>query len=293
MSQLKFGVQFRNFPSQFGGDIMQRIVAVAKKCEDLAFDSVWMVDHLEMRPPIAYESQPIPDCWTTISALASSTNRIGIGSLVTCTLFRNPKYLVKVCETINKISKGRLIVGLGSGWFEKEFQSYGIEYPRAAIRISSCKQAAKLLKNKVPVWIGGSGEKSTLKMVAEYADGCSLFGDPQTVAHKLKVIQNYCQDRGSNYDALTKSKHSNVVIAETKDLVEQKLRNIIPDENKWNDFSKSNIVGTPDECREQVKQYIAAGIGYFTLSFPDLFELNCLDLFSNSVIGLAERPLSV
>ena len=272
---------------------MQRIVAVAKKCEALSFDSVWMIDHLEMRPPIAYESQPIPDCWTTISALASSTNRIGIGSLVTCTLFRNPKYLVRVCETIDKISKGRLIAGLGYGWFEKEFRSYGIGYSQTAIRISSCKQAAKLLKNKVPIWIGGSGEKSTLKMVAEYADGCSLFGDPYTVSRKLKVLQDYCQDFGSNYDALTKSKHSNVIIAENKDLVEQKLRNIIPDESKWNDFAKSNIVGTPEECREQVKQYVSAGIDYFTLSFPDLFEQNCLDLFSNSVIGLTEQTVRV
>jgi alkanesulfonate monooxygenase SsuD/methylene tetrahydromethanopterin reductase-like flavin-dependent oxidoreductase (luciferase family) len=290
MAVARFGVQFRNFPSQFGNEILDRMIEVANKCEVLGFDSVWMVDHLEMRPPISYESQPIPECWSAISALASSTRKIKIGSLVTCSLFRNPYYLSKICSTINEISNGRIIAGIGSGWFEEEFGAYGISYPKPSERIAATRKALTIIRESngpsaFPIWIGGSGEGATLKLVAKLADGCSLFGDPNIVRRKLEVLERYCNNYGRKPEQITKSKQSNVVIGEDEKEVALQLRKIVTDESKWPTFISNNIVGTPDECRAQVQRYLESGIEYLTLSFPDLFETNCLDIFSSEVIG--------
>jgi alkanesulfonate monooxygenase SsuD/methylene tetrahydromethanopterin reductase-like flavin-dependent oxidoreductase (luciferase family) len=289
MQFAKFGVQFRNFPSQFNGKILDRMIDVAVRSEKLGFDSLWMVDHLEMRPPMSYESQPIPECWTAISALACTTKKMRIGSLVTCSLFRNPAYLAAICNTLNEVSGDRLIVGLGSGWFEQEFRAYGIPYPSPLDRIRATKTALTILREKrtrsaFPVWVGGSGEKSTLKLVAKGADGCSLFGDHETIRRKLEILEKYCSSFNRQFRDVTKSKHSNVVIGVNNTEVASKLRKIIPDESKWSNFILSNIVGTPDQCVVQVEKYLKAGINYLTLTFPDLFETNCLDIFSNEVI---------
>ncbi len=290
LQEIKFGVQLRNFPSHFDGEICSRIIALALRCEKLGYDSVWMVDHLEMRPPIAYEAQPIPECWSMISAMASATSRINVGSLVSCCLFRNPAYLARICDTLAELSNNRLVVGLGSGWFQEEFDSYGLEFPATKERMHSLRRTIQTIQKihgsnvQYPIWIGGSGENVTLRLVAKYAAGCSLFGGPQIVERKLNVLRGHCAELKRNYEAITKSKQSNVVIANTKAEVEEKLRKIIPDESKWEDFLASNIVGTPDDCIKQVQRYSRAGANYLTLNFPDLFESNCLDIFSNEVI---------
>lgn len=289
MSELRFGVQFRNFPRRHEGGLLRRMIEAAERSESLGFDSLWMIDHLEMRPPISNESQPIPDCWSVLSALASCTSRIRVGSLVSCTLFRSPRLLAKSCETVQEISSGRLIVGIGSGWFEDEFRRYGIYYPTPKERISATRTTANILRAAAtnpafPVWIGGSGEKSTLKLVASQADGCSLFGNADIVRKKLEILDRYCSELGREKKEITKSKHSNVVIAESEAEVERKLRHIVSDETKWKNFRDSNIVGLPGECLEQVRGYIRAGVNYLTLSFPDWYDLNCLEIFSTSVI---------
>jgi alkanesulfonate monooxygenase SsuD/methylene tetrahydromethanopterin reductase-like flavin-dependent oxidoreductase (luciferase family) len=288
MCRVKFGIQFRNFPSLIGGGVLDKMIDVANMCETLGFDSIWMIDHLEMRPPISYESQPIPECWATISALASATKHIKIGSLVTCSLFRNPFYLSSICNTVHEVSNGRLITGIGSGWFEGEFRNYGVAYPNPSQRLAVTKAVLTILrqkrKNSFQIWLGGSGEKGTLKLVAKSADGCSLFGDPDSVHHKLSVLENYCMLFNRRSREITKSKHSNVIIAKDKTIVFSKLHSIVPDESRWSNFIANNIVGTPDDCRRQVERYLDAGIEYLTLSFPDLFEEAPLDLFSREVI---------
>lgn len=292
-TQVRFGVQFRNFPSQHKEDIVNRMLEVAVKCEKLGFDSIWMIDHLEMCPPISFESQPLPDCWAILSALAGVTENINVGSLVTCVLFRNPHYLSKVCRTVNEISDDRLIVGVGSGWFDQEFRAYGIDYPGVPRdRLARTSEAVRILQAdgpRYPIWIGGSGEDLTLKLVAKFADGCSLFGDPETVSRKLKSLQRYCDTTGRDSTRLVKSKQSNAIIGDCDSEVEAKMKGIISDESKWNAFAQSNIVGTPEKCLEQVMRYVNSGINYFTLNFPDVFDLDCLDIFSNSVIGMMKR----
>ena len=279
---------------------MEKIGEVGTECERLGYDSLWMIDHVEMRPPIAVESQPIPDCWSTIAYLCEKTHTVKVGSLVSCVLLRDKEYLARITEAIQQISNGRLEVGIGSGWFDGEFRAYGIPFPDAKSRSDALESTSRYLRNYFDsmkpgdprLWIGGSGEIRTLKTVAMYADACSLFGDPVTVARKIALLkeqQKSVSNRGqSNFYY---SKHSNVVIGKNRAEVEKKLSRIISNTSKWAAFTANNIVGTVDECVEQTRRFIEAGVNYLTLSFPDLFEIEPIRLFHETVVKRFDQEI--
>jgi alkanesulfonate monooxygenase SsuD/methylene tetrahydromethanopterin reductase-like flavin-dependent oxidoreductase (luciferase family) len=303
---VRFGVQFRNFPSDLGDSLFDRMAEISRECESLGFDGLFMIDHLMLRPPISYESQAIPECWNVLAYIAARTSSVRLGSLVSCVPFRSEAYLANLCLTLIDIlgSPERLIVGLGSGWFEDEFKAYGIPCPLPKARLAELRQTVVALRqifdarvgalghqetdhpafSAPKVWIGGSGESLTLRAVAKLADACSLFGDVEAVYRKLALLDSFCAVYGRDPRTLTRSKHSNVVFATNEDRVRFKMRKIISNEKKWNDFERANIVGTPEQCLSQIAAYWRAGITYFTLSFPDLFEIEPLREFSELVI---------
>ena len=292
-SKPKFGIQFRNFPSSLGDSIFDKMAEVALECENLRYDSLWMIDHVVLRPPIAVESQPVPDCFSAIAFLAEKTKRIAVGSLVSCILLRDQEFLARACLSINEISSGRLKIGLGSGWYEDDFRSYGISYPALSQRTELLAETSRYLRHffqncskKPEIWIGGSGESKTLKVVAELGDACNLFGDPDEVAHKLRLLGRYLNSYRTNPNLrkLIFSKHSNVIIGRDDSEIRSKLRQIMPEESKWNLFVRNNIVGTPEVCSDQIREYLSAGVRYFTLNFPDIYDIEPLRQFNELVI---------
>jgi len=258
-----------------------------------------MIDHVFSRPPIASESQYIPDCFVGISYVVSQTSKIKVGSLVSPVLLRGPGYLSKLSYEMNVLSRGRLIIGLGAGWFEDEFSCYGIEFPRPSERILLIEEAIAKIRNPdpqdaadiqsatsvAPIWVGGSGEKVTLALVARLADGCNLQGNTSSVERKISVLRRHCSAYSRNLEDVAISKQSNVIIDRSEGGVVSKLRETVPDESKWKAFKENNFVGTPDECLTQIVQLTKLGISYFTLNFPDLFDLDCMRLFSKEVVA--------
>ncbi len=149
------------------------------------------------------------ECWTMLGAWAEATERIEIGALVTCNSYRNPELLADMARTVDHISDGRLIFGIGSGWFEKDYNEYGYEFGTAGRRLDDLAEALPRIEARlkrlnpaptrhIPVLIGGGGEKKTLRLVAQHADIWHGFGNVETIRHKHAVLDEWCAKTGRN-----------------------------------------------------------------------------------------------
>jgi probable F420-dependent oxidoreductase len=177
----------------------------ASEAEDLGVDIAFNWDHFY---PLYGEAEGLHyECWTMLGAWAESTSRIEIGALVTCNSYRNPELLADMARTVDNISDGRLILGIGSGWFEKDYDEYGYEFGTAGGRLNDLADSLPRIESRlaklnpqpvrdIPVLIGGGGEKKTLKLVAKHADIWHSFGDAEVLKHKLEVLAGHCKDVG-------------------------------------------------------------------------------------------------
>jgi probable F420-dependent oxidoreductase len=206
--QIRIGLQLQ--PQHADYSALRRAVAEA---EDLGVDILFNWDHFY---PLYGEPEGKHfECWTMLGAWAEQTSRVEIGALVTCNSYRNPELLADMARTVDHMSDGRLIFGIGSGWFEKDYTEYGYEFGTAGGRLNKLAEDlprvearwAKLNpaplghstrsdQRKIPVLIGGGGEKKTLRMVAQHADIWHSFSDLETFKHKQEVLAGHCADLG-------------------------------------------------------------------------------------------------
>jgi probable F420-dependent oxidoreductase len=203
---IRIGVQLQPQHADYA-----QIRDAVRRAEDLGVDIIFNWDHFF---PLSGD----PDgkhfeCWTMLGAWAEQTSRVEIGALVTCNSYRNPELLADMARTVDHISGGRLILGIGAGWFEKDYDQFGYEFGTAGSRIADLAQAmpritARLAASnpvptrRIPVMIGGGGERKTLRVVAEHADLWHSFGDVDTLVRKSAILDDHGADVGRDTAAL-------------------------------------------------------------------------------------------
>jgi F420-dependent oxidoreductase-like protein len=218
---LDFGLQVSRFDwPGHPATTASALADVARAAEAAGFTSLWVMDHFLQIPQIGREWEDMLESHTTLGYLAGVTERIRLGTLVTGITYRNLAHLAKIVATLDVLSGGRAMCGIGAAWFEREHRLYGWELPPLAERFARLEDALELLplmwgpgaprfegrtltveeavcyprplQERIPILVGGSGERRTLRLVARHADACNLFGDPDTVRHKLAVLREHC-----------------------------------------------------------------------------------------------------
>ena len=290
--------------------------SVALKAEQLGYDAGYVYDHF-----IPYygdkRTMPFFEAYTLLSAIASVTSKLRVGQVVTCNSYRSPALLAKMSTTLDAISNGRLEFGIGAGWFEYEYNSYGYRFDDASTRIEQLDESITIIKkmwqkeksnfkgrhyfikNAIcspkpmqkpypPIMVGGAGQK-LISVVAKHATRYNHpFGTPEILQTKIETLQNSCKKIKRDFDEIENSVLLRVLVGKDNDDVKHIVDGLKKKNESITEFvtrSKDSIaLGTPDDVVEYLKKYVDIGIRYFIVNFIGLSNsLEMLSLFSKKV----------
>jgi F420-dependent oxidoreductase-like protein len=309
-----------NYPGVAPDQVFDKVIEIAETIERAGFSSISVMDHLHQIPGVGPAENYMLEGSTMLAAIAARTQKLTLGLLVGSVTYRNPALAAKITTTIDIISGGRVWHGLGAGWFEAEHEAYGYEFPALKIRFEMLEEALQIsralfsqdqpsfagkyfqidqpynnprpLRGDIPILIGGSGERKTLRFVAKYGDGCNLFGDAERVTHLLGVLRNHCEDVGRDYSEITKTAMATVIIAPTQEAAEAKAKAAL-DAGMAQERLDAAWVGDPDTIAEHAQALADVGIEGVTVSGGGIaHDFEALELIGKSLGPVFAAPVS-
>jgi F420-dependent oxidoreductase-like protein len=278
---IKLGFQIPNFSYGTGVErLFPTVIAQAREAESAGFDSVFVMDHFYQLPMLGSPDEPMLEAYTALGALATATERVQLGTLVTGNTYRNPTLLAKAITTLDVVSAGRAILGVGAGWFELEHRQLGFEFGTFTERFNRLEEALQILdpmikgerstfsgewyttdsalaepryRDRIPIMIGGSGEKKTFSLAARYADHLNIIAAVDALPGKLDALAKRCDEAGRDRKTLETSV----------------LLTVVLDEEAKPDESGRTVVGSAERIAEQIKvNVLDVGIDGVIINMP-------------------------
>ena len=311
MSDVKLGAlcwnQYTDWPS---------LLAAGQRADRLGYDTLWTWDHLY--PIQGSSSGPMFEAWLTLAAWAQATERIRIGLMVGANPFREPSLTAKMATTLDHISNGRAILGIGAAWFEEEHEAFGFEFGSGfperlrwlgeALPImrgmlhgerptaSGPRYSAKEVRNdpppiqeRLPLLVGGGGEQVTLKLVARYADANNVGGGLEGVKRKEAVLLQHCETVGRDPAEIERTTNiGTVVIRDSRDDATRVHAEMFA-RNGNAELWKNQPVGTPEDVAERLLPYLGIGYRHLVAGFPSPYDEESMTRFATEVRPILER----
>jgi len=283
---IRLGFQIPNFSYGTGTEqLFPTVIAQAREAESAGFDSVFVMDHFYQLPMLGDPDQPMLEAYTALGALATATERVQLGTLVTGNTYRNPTVLAKIITTLDVISQGRAILGIGTGWFELEHDQLGFDFGTFTDRFNRLDEALEIIlpmikgerptfsgtyyrasqalanprfRDHIPLMIGGSGEKKTIPLAARHFDHLNVIAGFDELPRKVQVVQQECEKIGRDPATL-----------ETSMLITAMVSDAIKADQIPAEMSQRMVVGSPDSIADQIKtKVIDAGIDSVIINMP-------------------------
>jgi F420-dependent oxidoreductase-like protein len=285
---MKIGLQIPNFTWPGGpAKIASTLAAIARGAEDTGFYSVWLMDHFFQIGMVGPPEHDMLEGYNGLGYLAAVTNKVKLGTMVTGVIYRYPGILIKTVTTLDVLSGGRAYLGIGAAWNEAEARGLGTPFPPIAIRFEQLEEALQIAKQMwspnngpyrgkhyqlqetlcvpqplsrphLPILIAGGGEKKTLRLVAQYADACNVYGPVETVRAKLAILKSHCDTLDRDYKSIEKTTLGTVEVGPGK-------------------MSASQVI-------EQCKALADIGVDQAIFNMPNVHELKPLEIFGKEII---------
>jgi alkanesulfonate monooxygenase SsuD/methylene tetrahydromethanopterin reductase-like flavin-dependent oxidoreductase (luciferase family) len=273
------------------------------RADRLGYASLWTWDHLY--PIVGSDDGPILEGWLTLVAWAERTERATVGLMVGANPFRNPALVAKMVTTLDHISGGRAVLGIGGAWFETEHNAYGFEFGGSpGERLRWLEEAVQIMRGmlhgtepsgsryyatrevrndpapvqeRLPLLIGGGGEKKTLRIVARYADACNVGGGFASVKRKDEILRRHCEEVGRDESEIERTAGMGVCVIRDDPAEAERVANDIfrrnGDAKPW----KSQLVGTPEQVAEAMRPYLGIGFRHLIIGFPSPYDAESME----------------
>jgi alkanesulfonate monooxygenase SsuD/methylene tetrahydromethanopterin reductase-like flavin-dependent oxidoreductase (luciferase family) len=284
------------------------------RADALGYDSIWTWDHLY--PIVGSDDGPILEGWLTLAAWAEATERAQIGLMVGANPFRNPALVAKMATTLDHISGGRAILGIGAAWFETEHVAYGIEYGESpGERLRWLEEAVHIMRgmlhgerpsgkrfyttrevrndpppvqDRLPLLIGGGGEKRTLRIVARYADACNVGGGFKNVKRKDEILRRHCEEVGRDESEIERTVGMGMCIIRDDPAEAERVAASIFERNGNAEPWKNQLVGTPEQVADVMRPFLGIGFRHFIIGYPSPYDAESMERMVTEVKPMLE-----